>query len=360
VHTAVKIAPEYTRGPVVHVVDASRAVGTASQLLGERDGAGFAASVAAEYERLRAAHASRSQRRALQPLPAARDNRLQTDWSSYTPPQPSFQGLCTLATMISPSCATTSIGARSSTPGSWRASSPPFSTTRRWARRPATSTRRAADAGLHYRGRLAAAAPSSASSRPPAAGDDVLVFPPGEAQTPTPLATVHFLRQQMERPPGRPNLCLADYIAPQRQRRADYLGFFAVTAGLGLPELVRASRRAHDDYSAILAKALADRLAEAFAERLHQRVRREFWGYAPDEALDNAALIAERLPGHPAGAGLPGLSRPHGEGDALPAARRGEKRGDQPDEQLRHAAGGLGQRLLLLAPGGALLRRRPH
>jgi 5-methyltetrahydrofolate--homocysteine methyltransferase len=89
----------------------------------------------------------------------------------------------------------------------------------------------------------------------------------------TPLATVHFLRQQMERPPGRPNLCLADYIAPQESGVPDYLGFFAVTAGLGLPELVRRFEEEHDAYCAILAKALADRLAEAFAERLHERVR---------------------------------------------------------------------------------------
>ncbi|NLF63604.1 MAG: methionine synthase, partial [Chloroflexi bacterium] len=138
------------------------------------------------------------------------------------------------------------------------------------------------------------------------AGDDVLIFPPNGNSNGAPLATVHFLRQQMERPPGRPNLCLADYIAPQESGVADYLGFFAVTAGLGLPELVRRFEENHDDYCAILAKALADRLAEAFAERMHERVRREFWGYAPDEALDNAALIAEAYrgirpaPGYPA------------------------------------------------------------
>jgi 5-methyltetrahydrofolate--homocysteine methyltransferase len=110
----------------------------------------------------------------------------------------------------------------------------------------------------------------------------------------------------MERPPGRANLCLADYVASQESGVADYLGLFAVTAGLGLPELVSRFEEAHDDYNAILAKALADRLAEAFAERLHERVRREFWGYAPEEALDNDALVAEQYrgirpaPGYPA------------------------------------------------------------
>ena len=138
------------------------------------------------------------------------------------------------------------------------------------------------------------------------AGDDVLIFRPNGGSDGAPLTTVHFLRQQMERPPGRPNLCLADYIAPQESGVADYLGFFAVTAGLGLPALVRRFEENHNDYCAILAKALADRLAEAFAERMHERVRREFWGYAPDETLDNEALIAEAYrgirpaPGYPA------------------------------------------------------------
>jgi 5-methyltetrahydrofolate--homocysteine methyltransferase len=306
VHTAVKIAPEYTRGPVVHVVDASRAVGTASKLLGERDGE-YAASIAAEYERLRAAHASRSQRRALQPLPAARDNRLQTDWSSYAPPQPSFQGVCTLGDYDL---------AELRDYIDW---SPFFHAWELAGKFPAilddpqvgeaarnlyADAQRLLESIIDngwLRARAAVGFFPAAS-----AGDDVLVFSPGGGPDGTPHTTVHFLRQQMERPPGRPNLCLADYIAPQGSGVQDYLGFFAVTAGLGLPELVRRFEQDHDDYCAILAKALADRLAEAFAERLHERVRQEFWGYAPDEALDNAALIAEAYrgirpaPGYPA------------------------------------------------------------
>jgi 5-methyltetrahydrofolate--homocysteine methyltransferase len=307
VHTAVKIAPEYTRGPVVHVVDASRAVGVAGSVLHERNGAGFAAAVAEEYERLRASHASRSQRRTLQPLPAARANRLQTGWESYTPPAPAFQGLCTLDTYdLAELCDYID----------W---SPFFHAWELAGKFPAIlGDPQVGEAARNlYRdaqqmlgciveeGWLRAAAVTgffpAASS-----GDDVLVFPPGSGPDAAPLARVHFLRQQMERPPGRPNLCLADYIAPCDSGVADYLGFFAVTAGLGLPALVQRFEEEHDDYSAILAKALADRLAEALAERLHQRVRREFWGYAPDEALDNEALIAERYrgirpaPGYPA------------------------------------------------------------
>jgi 5-methyltetrahydrofolate--homocysteine methyltransferase len=117
---------------------------------------------------------------------------------------------------------------------------------------------------------------------------------------------IHTLRQQMQKQPGRPNIALADYSAPRDSGVADYIGAFAVTTGVGLDRLAAAFEAQHDDYNSILAKALADRLAEAFAERLHERVRREFWGYAPDEELDNAALIQEAYqgirpaPGYPA------------------------------------------------------------
>jgi 5-methyltetrahydrofolate--homocysteine methyltransferase len=132
--------------------------------------------------------------------------------------------------------------------------------------------------------------------------DDIVLFT-DEART-TELARIHALRQQMAKPEGRPNVSVADFVAPAGV--PDHVGAFAVTAGHGLDELVRRFEAAHDDYSAIMAKALADRLAEAFAERLHERVRRELWGYAPDEALSNEDLIAERYagirpaPGYPA------------------------------------------------------------
>jgi 5-methyltetrahydrofolate--homocysteine methyltransferase len=134
--------------------------------------------------------------------------------------------------------------------------------------------------------------------------DDIQLYAdPGRDQ---PVAVVHTLRQQMIKPPGRPNLALADFIAPKESRVPDYLGAFAVTAGIGLDQLVARFEAEHDDYSAILAKALADRLAEAFAEHLHLRVRKEFWGYAREENLDNESLIKERFqgirpaPGYPA------------------------------------------------------------
>jgi 5-methyltetrahydrofolate--homocysteine methyltransferase len=135
-------------------------------------------------------------------------------------------------------------------------------------------------------------------------GDDILVYDDGRDGPPA--AVLPMLRQQMDRPDGRPNLSLADFIAPRESGAADYLGFFAVTTGLGLEQVVGRFEADHDDYHAILAKALADRLAEAFAELMHARVRRELWGYAPDEALDHDDLIAEAYrgirpaPGYPA------------------------------------------------------------
>jgi 5-methyltetrahydrofolate--homocysteine methyltransferase len=135
-------------------------------------------------------------------------------------------------------------------------------------------------------------------------GDDIELYT-GEDRGSV-FATVHTLRQQMQKQPGRPNLALADFVAPKESGIRDWIGAFAVTAGIGLDALVKRFEAAHDDYNSILAKALADRLAEAFAERLHERVRQEYWGYAKDERLDNRALIKEEYqgirpaPGYPA------------------------------------------------------------
>jgi 5-methyltetrahydrofolate--homocysteine methyltransferase len=135
-------------------------------------------------------------------------------------------------------------------------------------------------------------------------GDDIEIYADEDRRVP--LMTWHNLRQQNQKPAGRANQCLADYVAPKDAAAADWIGAFAVTAGLGIEKKLAEFERAHDDYSAIMLKALADRLAEAFAEHLHERVRREYWGYAADEALDNAALIAEKYrgirpaPGYPA------------------------------------------------------------
>jgi len=135
-------------------------------------------------------------------------------------------------------------------------------------------------------------------------GDDIEIY--ADAGRNRVLMTWHNLRQQNRKPTGNPNLCLGDFVAPKDSGVADFVGAFAVTAGLGMERRLQAYEEQHDDYDAILYKALADRLAEAFAETLHQRVRRELWGYAKDETLDNAALIAEQYrgirpaPGYPA------------------------------------------------------------
>jgi len=141
-----------------------------------------------------------------------------------------------------------------------------------------------------------------ANARP---DDSVEVYAPGGSHDET-LATFHFLRQQRAKSPGRPNRSLVDFVAPKSTGLADYMGFFAVTAGLGADEVSRRFRDEHDDYNAIMVQALADRLSEAFAELMHERVRREFWGYAADENLDSKALIKEEYsgirpaPGYPA------------------------------------------------------------
>ena len=189
--------------------------------------------------------------------------------------------------------------------------------------------------------------------------DDIEVFA-DETRTGV-LAVIHTLRQQMARDrKDRPNLALADFVAPKESGIPDWLGGFAVTSGHGLDEIVADFEARHDDYAAIMAKALADRLAEAFAERMHERVRKEFWGYAADENLSNEELIAEKYrgirpaPGYPA---CPDHTEKRTLFDLL--ARRGQRR-HHAHRELRDVAGGRRLRLVLLAPGGPLLRARPH
>jgi 5-methyltetrahydrofolate--homocysteine methyltransferase len=307
VHTAVKIAPAYS-GPVVHVLDASRAVGVAGALVDAERRAGFAAGVRDEYETVRRERGERAARERRLSIAEARANGLRLDWSAVEPPRPSFLGaraferypLAELVERIdwSPFFATWELR------GSYPAilADPTVGPAARDLHRDA----------LAMLDRIVAEERLRASAvvgfwPANAVGDDIAVWR-DNARTDR-LATVHTLRQQFAKPDGRPNLALADFVVPLAAGGADYVGAFAVTAGHGLdgPDgLVAEFEAAHDDYSAILAKALADRLAEAFAERLHERVRRELWGYAPAEQLTNEELIAERYqgirpaPGYPA------------------------------------------------------------
>jgi 5-methyltetrahydrofolate--homocysteine methyltransferase len=303
VHTAVKIAPHYP-GPTVYVPDASRAVGVVSSLLSDDQRAPFVAELAADYERIRTQHAQKKGPK-LVPLAAARANAFPTDWTRYAPPVPKFLGrrelrnvdLAEIARYVD-----------------WA----PFFQTWELAG-PYPAILDDAVVGPQARGVLAdgqamlaeivngrwLTANAAFGFWPAAAlGDDIELYT-DESRTELAM-TWRNLRQQNEKAEGRPNYCLADFVAPKGSGVRDYLGAFAVTAGLGLEKKLAAFEAAKDDYSALMLKALADRLAEALAEWLHRKVRRESWGYAPDEDLDHAALIRERYrgirpaPGYPA------------------------------------------------------------
>jgi 5-methyltetrahydrofolate--homocysteine methyltransferase len=305
VHTAVKIEPNYSRGPVVHVVDASRAVGVVSNLLSVTRREPFTAEIANEYASIRKKHAGRRAVKRLRPLEEARQYGFKSDWTGYDPPAPAFTGqrvfddydLAEIGDYID-----------------W---TPFFKAWELSGRYPAImddevvgETARAlfrdAQALLGcIVGKKWLTAKGVIGLYPAnSVGDDIELYENGNGRER--LAVIHTLRQQMEKPPGRPNYALADFVAPSDSGQQDYLGAFVVTAGIGLEEVVQRFEAAGDDYHAIMAKALADRLAEAFAELMHRRVRREFWGYAPDEELDTEALISESYlgirpaPGYPA------------------------------------------------------------
>ncbi|MCC6905168.1 MAG: methionine synthase [Anaerolineae bacterium] len=306
VHTAVKIEPEYKGGPVVHVIDASRAVGVATQLLNDETRPTFSEGVRQEYSGLRVAHAGRQSRQTLVSLEAARANRQQIDWNSYQPPKPSRPGLTVFEDYSLDEIA----GYIDWTPffQAWELAGkyPDIlndpavgeSATHLFNDAQSMLKQMLAEKWLSARA-VIGLFPANTVGR-----DDIDIYS-DNSRTHT-LGTIHTLRQQMERPPGRPNLALADFVAPVESGVQDYIGMFAVTTGIGLDEVVRRYESANDDYRAILAKALADRLAEAFAELMHAKVRKDLWGYSVDERLSNEALIAEAYrgirpaPGYPA------------------------------------------------------------
>ncbi|CAI8880988.1 methionine synthase [Methylococcus capsulatus] len=303
-HTAVKIEPNY-HGPTVYVTDASRSVGVAGSLLSADLKDEFTARVRKEYEEVRRHHAGRRIQGTLLSLQQARARAFHTDWAHYVPPAPHLLGLEVFDAYPLEEIA------------GYIDWSPFFHT---WEL--AGSYPRILDdevVGEHARTLLQDARAMLAllteqrwlTARGvigffPAnsEGDDVVLWT-DESRTER-LAVLHHLRQQQDKPGGQPAYCLADFVAPVGSGVADYLGGFAVTVGHGIEAPLERFARVHDDYSGIMLKALADRLAEAFAERMHQRVRREFWGYAPEESLDNEALIAEAYrgirpaPGYPA------------------------------------------------------------
>ena len=304
-HTAVKIDPQY-QGPVVYVKDASRSVGVCQQLLTPAARASFVSGVKAEHERRREQHRNKSVKAPRQSLAQARARKYPIDWANYIPPAPRSPGIQVFAdyplTQLVPYI-------------DWM----PFFNAWEFAGRfpdilqddivgeAARSLYADANAMLTtlIRERWLRARAVVGLFAANTVGDDDIEVYTDESRS-TPLARLHQLRQQKAKPEQQAQLCLADFIAPVSSGQPDYIGAFAVTAGIGIDEHVARFEAAHDDYSSILLKALADRLAEALAEHLHQRVRRELWGYAPQESLDGPALIREEYhgirpaPGYPA------------------------------------------------------------
>jgi 5-methyltetrahydrofolate--homocysteine methyltransferase len=306
VHTAVKIHPNYKRGQTVYVNDASRAVGVAQTLMSVDARAGYVAELRGEYARIAAAHARAQEDKARLPLATARANALKLDWSgAYQPPEPKFIGTEVLNNYPIKEL----IDYIDWTPffSTWELSGkfPAILDDVKFGQA-ARSLYEDARAMLdkivdeHWFRANAVLGFWPANAK----GDDILVY--GDEARDEPIAVLHSLRQQLSKREGRANGALSDFIAPRESGIGDYIGGFTVTAGIGEDEVAERFKRANDDYSAIMVKALADRLAEAFAERLHQRVRREFWGYAADETLSNQQLIAEKYrgirpaPGYPA------------------------------------------------------------
>ena len=307
VHTAVKISPNYVRGQAIYVLDASRAVGVVSKLLSETQRPIYVGEIRNEYVKVREAHVRNEASKRRMTLAAARANRFAIDWKSYTPPKPSFLGarafldydLAELVPYID-----------------W---TPFFQAWELNGRYPAIlkDNKVGVEAQKLFNDAQAMLKRIVAEKWIKAAGvvgfwpansvvDDIEVYV-DEARNARPAA-LHTLRQQIARDPSRDraHTALSDFVAPKETGLADYVGTFAVTAGLGEEDALKTHIKVTDDYSRIIVKALADRLAEAFAERLHERVRKELWGYGRAERLSSEELIAEKYrgirpaPGYPA------------------------------------------------------------
>ncbi|WP_296097329.1 methionine synthase [uncultured Agrobacterium sp.] len=305
VHTAVKIHPRYEKGQAIYVTDASRAVGVVSALLSEDQKPAYIDGIRAEYAKVADAHARNEREKQRLPLSRARENAQKVDWASYQPVKPQFIGTKTfedydleeLSHYID-----------------W---TPFFQTWELKGRFPAIlEDEKQGEAARHLYADAQAMLKKIIEEkwfRPRAVigfwpanavGDDIRLFT-DESRT-SELETFYTLRQQLSKRDGRPNVALSDFVAAKDSGIADYVGGFVVTAGIEEVAIAERFERANDDYSSILVKALADRFAEAFAERMHERVRKEFWGYAPDERFSSDDLVGEAYagirpaPGYPA------------------------------------------------------------
>jgi 5-methyltetrahydrofolate--homocysteine methyltransferase len=303
VHTAVKIAPNYG-GITVYVPDASRAVGVASNLLSDELREAYVAEVASDYEKIRVQHANKKGP-ALISLAAARGNAFKADWQHYIPPKPELLGRREVRNVdLAELAGYVDWGPFFQT---WELSGPfpailEDPVVGEAARNVYADGREMLERVVD--GRWLTANGVIALMPAAAVGDDIEIY--GDASRKDVALTWRNLRQQNQRPSGKPNYCLSDFLAPADSNIGDYIGAFAVTAGLGIEKKLAEFEAKKDDYNAIMLKAIADRLAEAFAEWLHSKVRREYWRYASDETLDSAAMIGEEYrgirpaPGYPA------------------------------------------------------------
>jgi 5-methyltetrahydrofolate--homocysteine methyltransferase len=303
-HTALKIEPHYKAG-TVWVKDASRAVGVAQSLVSKDLVEDFLAKVRTDYADVRERHRNRGPGKQLVQLSKARAQRFSCDWATYEPPQPTQPGITVFddydLARLRPYIDWTPFFQAWELAGHY-----PAILTDAVVGTQASELFRDAQAMLDRLIDEKWLTARAVIGLWPATniGDDVEVY--ADTDRTQRLAVLHNLRQQVDKPIERPDFCLTDFIAPKEFDKPDWLGGFAVTAGIGIEEHLARFEADYDDYSSILLKALADRLAEAFAEHMHERVRREFWGFVPDESLDNDALIAEKYrgirpaPGYPA------------------------------------------------------------
>ncbi|WP_223566849.1 methionine synthase [Agrobacterium tumefaciens] len=305
VHTAVKIHPRYEQGQAIYVTDASRAVGVVSALLSAEQKPAYIDGIRSEYAKVAEAHARNEREKLRLPLSRARENAHKIDWSSYSAVKPQFFGTKVFETYDLEEL---------SRYIDW---TPFFQTWELKGRFPAIlDDEKQGEAARQLYSDAQAMLKKIIEEnwfRPRAVigfwpanavGDDIRLFT--DESRKEELATFFTLRQQLSKRDGRPNVALSDFVAPVDSGVADYVGGFVVTAGIEEVAIAERFERANDDYSSILVKALADRFAEAFAERMHERVRKEFWGYAPDEAFAGDELIGEAYagirpaPGYPA------------------------------------------------------------
>ncbi|WP_367281468.1 methionine synthase [Porifericola rhodea] len=311
IHTAVKIEPRYTKGPVIHVLDASRSVPVVSNLLNKKVKESFTQQIREEYQQMRERHANKKTTKNFVAIGEARANKFKTDWEQRSVVKPQFLGFRTfndysleeLSHYIdwTPFFMTWELAGRfpkildDEVVGEQA---------RILFRDAQNMLQKVIDEKLLTAKAVVGFFPANTVN-----DDDTEIYhfdKKGNEDRSKVLTTLHHLRQQTKKAKGKEYMSLADFVAPKASGINDYIGGFAVTAGIGCDELAKAYEEDHDDYNSIMIKAIADRLAEAFAERMHERVRKELWAYAPDEEYDNEALIREKYqgirpaPGYPA------------------------------------------------------------